>query len=86
FQSSGFPFTRMADLAETAVVIPAGASAEEISLLLDLLGRFGESTGLPASGVSVTQGDSDAELEDKDLLVLATGSNQSLLERWADWL
>ena len=86
FQSSGFPFTRMADLAETAVVIPAGASAEEISLLLDLLGRFGESTGLPASGVSVTQGDSDAELEDKDLLVLATGSNQPLLERWADWL
>ncbi|MDX5372044.1 MAG: cellulose biosynthesis cyclic di-GMP-binding regulatory protein BcsB [Pseudomonadaceae bacterium] len=86
FQSSGFPFTRMADLAETAVVIPAGASAEEISLLLDLLGRFGESTGLPASGVSVTQGDNDAELEDKDLLVLATGSNQPLLERWADWL
>jgi hypothetical protein len=86
FQSSGFPFTRMADLADTAVVIPAGASAEEISLLLDLLGRFGESTGLPASGVSVTQGDSDAELEDKDLLVLATGSNQPLLQRWADWL
>lgn len=86
FQSSGFPFTRMADLAETAVVIPAGASAEEISLLLDLLGRFGDSTGLPASGVSVTQGDNDAELEDKDLLVLATGSNQPLLEHWADWL
>lgn len=86
FQSSGFPFTRMADLAETAVVIPASASAEEISLLLDVLGRFGESTGLPASGVSVTQGEDDADLEDKDLLVLATGSNQPLLERWADSL
>ncbi|MEO4045958.1 cellulose biosynthesis cyclic di-GMP-binding regulatory protein BcsB [Pseudomonas sp. CAU 1711] len=86
FQNSGFPFTRMADLSETAVVVPANASAEEVSLLLDLLGRFGESTGLPASAVTVTQGEQDAELEDKDLLILATGSNQPLLTRWADWL
>lgn len=86
FQNSGFPFTRMADLSETAVVVPANASAEEVSLLLDLLGRFGESTGLPASAVTVTQGEQDAELEDKDLLILATGSNQPLLKRWAEWL
>jgi hypothetical protein len=86
FQSSGFPFTRMADLADTAVVMAANASAEEITLLLDLLGRFGESTGLPASAVTVTQGANDAELQNKDLLVLATGDNQPLLQRWADRL
>ncbi|KOG93492.1 hypothetical protein AL345_19560 [Aeromonas caviae] len=86
FQSSGFPFTRMADLSETAVVMPVAAAVEEISLYLDVMGRFGDSTGLPASAVSVTQGDQDEFLEGKDLLVLASGSNQPLLQRWADRL
>lgn len=86
FQNSGFPFTRMADLAETAVVIPSAAGVEELALYLDVLGRFGESTGLPATAVSVTQGDEDAPLEGKDLLVLASGGNQPLLQRWSDLL
>ena len=86
FQNSGFPFTRMADLAETAVVMPSAAGVEELTLYLDVLGRFGESTGLPATAVSVTQGDEDAPLEGKDLLVLASGGNQPLLQRWSDLL
>ena len=86
FQSSGFPFTRMADLAETAVVMPESASAEELSFYLDLLGRFGESTGLPATAVSVTQGDDDSLLKDKDLVILAAAGNQPLLQRWANLL
>ncbi len=86
FQSSGFPFTRMADLAETAVVMPDAAGVEEFSLYLDVLGRFGDSTGLPATSVSVVQGDQDEPLEGKDLLVLASGGNQPLLQRWADLL
>lgn len=86
FQSSGFPFTRMADLAETAVVMPDAAGVEEFSLYLDVLGRFGDSTGLPATGVSVVPGDQDEPLEGKDLLVLASGGNQPLLQRWADLL
>jgi hypothetical protein len=84
FHSSGFPFTRMADLSETAVVMPSAAGVEDFSLYLNLLGRFGDSTGLPATAVSVTQGDDDATLEGKDLLVLASGGNQPLLQRWAD--
>lgn len=86
FQSSGFPFTRMADLSETAVVVPSTAGVQELSLFLELLGRFGESTGLPASGVTVTAGDDDSQMEDKDLLILAAAGNQPLLQRWADQL
>ncbi len=86
FQSSGFPFTRMADLAETAVVMPENAGAEEFSLYLDVLGRFGDSTGLPTTAVTVTQGVDDAQLKDKDLLILAAAGNQPLLQRWADKL
>jgi hypothetical protein len=86
FQSSGFPFTRLADLSETAVVLSDAASPEELSLYLDVLGRFGDSTGYPALAVTVAQADQQASLQGKDLLVLAAGDQQPLLQRWADRL
>jgi len=86
FQSSGFPFTRMADLSETAVVMPNATSAADVSAMLDILGRFGESTGLPATGVSIVSAADEAALRGKDLLVIGSGANQPLLERWAQYL
>ncbi|MDZ3994393.1 cellulose biosynthesis cyclic di-GMP-binding regulatory protein BcsB [Pseudomonas sp. Teo4] len=86
FRDSGFPFTRMADLSETAVVMPDGYGAAEVSAVLDVLGRFGDSTGLPATAVSVVQAGDDAALRGKDLLVFASGGNQPLLQRWAEHL
>lgn len=86
FQDSGFPFTRMADLSETAVVMPSSAGVADISAMLDVLGRFGNSTGLPATGLSVVQADDDTVLRDRDLLVIGSGSNQPLLQRWAQYL
>lgn len=86
FRDSGFPFTRMADLSETAVVIPDGYGAAEVSAVLDVLGHFGDSTGLPATAVSVVQAGDDDVLRGKDLLVFASGGNQPLLQRWAEHL
>ncbi len=86
FRDSGFPFTRMADLSETAVVMPDGYGAAEVSAVLDVLGHFGDSTGLPATAVSVVQAGDDAGLRGKDLLVFASGGNQPLLQRWAEHL
>ena len=86
FQSSGFPFTRMADLSETAVVVAPSVSLEELSLFLDVMGRFGESTGLPASAFTVSQGEDDSLLDGKDILLIATAGNQPLLQRWAEYL
>ncbi|MDE1167867.1 MAG: cellulose biosynthesis cyclic di-GMP-binding regulatory protein BcsB [Pseudomonas sp.] len=82
FKDSGFPFTRLADLSETAVVLPEHPSPAELGAYLTVLGRFGESTGYPATGVSVVQADPLARLRDKDLLVLATAVDQPLLEQW----
>ncbi|WP_349617975.1 cellulose biosynthesis cyclic di-GMP-binding regulatory protein BcsB [Azotobacter salinestris] len=56
FVGAGFPFTRMADLSETAVLLPGTPREEEIEAMLGLLGRFGESTGYPALGVEVLVG------------------------------
>ena len=53
FVSVGFPFTEYADLSRTVVVLPDRPSAQDIEALLTLMGRMGESTGLPATGVRI---------------------------------
>ena len=83
FNDSGFPFTKMADLSQTAVVLPNNAGPAEFSAYLNVLGRFSESTGYPATAVTVVRPDQAAAQADKDLLVIASGDNQPLLKQWA---
>ncbi|MBN3862442.1 cellulose biosynthesis cyclic di-GMP-binding regulatory protein BcsB [Pseudomonas frederiksbergensis] len=82
FKDSGFPFTRMADLSETSVILPDDPGPDDLGAYLTLLGRFGESTGYPATGVKVVNADQIAEQRDRDLLVLASGNNQPLQDQW----
>lgn len=83
FKDSGFPFTRLADLSETAVILPDAPSAAEIDSYLNVLGRFGSSTGYPATAVTVARAGEVEGLADKDLLLIASGADQPLLQRWA---
>ncbi|WP_245002033.1 cellulose biosynthesis cyclic di-GMP-binding regulatory protein BcsB [Cupriavidus pinatubonensis] len=84
FGNSGFPFTRMADLSETAVVLPSEPSTEDYSAYLTLMGRMGESTGYPATGVKIAAPTDVQQAGDRDLLVIGTAQNQPLLSQWAD--
>lgn len=86
FREAGFPFTRMADLSETAVIMPNNISPQDVSAFLTVLGRFGHSTGYPAIGVQVLSAAQAGVAADKDLLVFASGNNQPLLTQWADRL
>ncbi|OAI84779.1 cellulose biosynthesis cyclic di-GMP-binding regulatory protein BcsB [Pseudomonas putida] len=86
FKDSGFPFTRMADLSQTAVILPDNAGPADWDAYLTVLGRFGDSTGYPATAVRVAQADDIAQFADKDLLVLASAHNQPLLTQWAEHL
>lgn len=86
FKDSGFPFTRMADLSQTAVVLPDDPGTGDISAYLNVLGHFGLSTGYPATGVIVAQAAQVSALADRDLLIFASGNNQPLLQQWADRL
>jgi hypothetical protein len=83
FANSGFPFTRMADLSETAVVLPNDADSSDYSLYLLEMGRMGASTGYPATGVTVTTADQVDQFADKDLLIFGAPGRQPLLQRWA---
>lgn len=85
FGNSGFPFTRFADLAESAVVLPASPELDDYSAYLTLMGLMGSVTGYPAHAVTVVVGSTGIKaVADKDLLVLASGANSPLLTQWAE--
>jgi cellulose synthase operon protein B len=86
FSTAGFPFTKFADLAQTAVVMPDVPGTDDVSVMLTLLGRMGESTGYPATQVSVVGPQQESALKGKDLLLIGTAPNQGLLEKWGDKL
>ena len=83
FANSGFPFTRMADLSETAAVLPNDADSSDYSLYLLEMGRMGASTGYPVTGVTVTNADNVDQYASKDLLIFGAPGHQPLLQRWA---
>jgi cellulose synthase (UDP-forming)/cellulose synthase operon protein B len=85
FVNSGFPFTRMADLSDTAAVLPPQPSAVELSAFLGLMGHFGSLTFQPVNRLTVVRTGDAASMPDKDLLVVSTlghlGPAASLFER-----
>ena len=83
FGNAGFPFTRMADLSESAVVMPDKLGVNEYAAYLGLMGIMGRVTGYPALGVTVAQAAQVDQLADKDLLVISSGENQPLVKQWA---
>jgi cellulose synthase (UDP-forming) len=72
FVNSGFPFTRMADLSETAVVVPDRLNGVEISSFLNLMGRIGALTGYPPVRMTVIRPDAIGSMPNKDFLVIGT--------------
>lgn len=86
FSNIGFPFTRMADLSETAVVLPERPNADEIGLYLTLMGRMGESTAYPALRHVVVSATDITKVASRDLIVIGSATNQSLMTQWADHL
>ncbi|MBV1796703.1 UDP-forming cellulose synthase catalytic subunit [Siccirubricoccus sp. G192] len=72
FASAGFPFTRMADLSGTAVVLPERPNPVEISAMLNLVGRLAAIVGHPATGLVVSGPSGLREAAERDLIVLGT--------------
>ncbi|HTI01969.1 MAG TPA: UDP-forming cellulose synthase catalytic subunit [Acidisoma sp.] len=72
FVSSGFPFTRMADLSDTAVVLPDTPASGEISAYLRLMGRFGYWTGYPVLNLSVARPEEEPSIKTRNILVMGT--------------
>ncbi len=72
FANAGFPFSRMADLSETLVVLPADPTPGQLTTLLDSLGSVGAQTGLPAVNVTLTNDGSQIQNKDADIMIIGT--------------
>jgi hypothetical protein len=86
FATSGFPFTKFADLSQTVVVMPDHPSIYDIETMLSLLGRMGESTGYPATQFKVANPNDSNLFKDADLLVIGSSLKQGQLAKWGDQL
>lgn len=86
FVQAGFPFTRLADLSGTAVILPDTPSLEELSLYLGMAGRFGAQTGQAGLRVMVVPSSQVEQAREKELLVIGSPTDQPLLARWSDQL
>jgi cellulose synthase (UDP-forming) len=75
FANAGFPFTQLADMSATTLVLPAAPSPEEISLYLNLMSHFGTQTGYPALRVTVA-GPNAVISKTYDYLILGTIADQ----------
>lgn len=83
FANAGFPFTRYADLAETAVVLPDAADRAALEELFFLLGRLGRQTGAAALQYRLLDTTEALAAKDSDLLILTGSKSNELLEHWA---
>ncbi len=81
FANAGYPFTRMADLSETAVVLPDVPATDEIEMYLTLMGHFGAQSGYPVLNVSTVKAEGMMADKKKDYIVLGTVDDQPAIAR-----
>lgn len=68
FANSGFPFSRLADLSETVIVMPEQPNEAQVSTLLGALSLIGSQTGYPAYRADIVHDWNTAAGRDADLL------------------
>ncbi|MGN6316363.1 cellulose biosynthesis cyclic di-GMP-binding regulatory protein BcsB [Trinickia sp.] len=89
FANSGFPFTRYADLSQTAVVLPEHPAPEDLDAYLTVLGHMGQWTGFPALRVQVVRpaqvprARQTPHESGKDLLVIGDSGSGVLPAAWS---
>ncbi len=72
FANAGFPFSRMADLSETLVLVPPKPAPSQLTTLLNAVGNIGAQVGYPAVGINITDDWSQAKDKDADVLIIGT--------------
>ena len=86
YASSGFPFTRVPDLAQTSVVLPNQPTGDDIQMFLTALGRMSASTGYPGTRFQLLPAARIAQARDTDILLIAQGDRDGLLAQWQQHL
>ncbi|MCP1106183.1 cellulose biosynthesis cyclic di-GMP-binding regulatory protein BcsB [Serratia nevei] len=72
FANAGFPFSRLADLSQTLVLVNQKPQPAQVSALLNALGVVGAQTGYPALAFTLSDDWSQAKDRDDDILLVGT--------------
>lgn len=86
FGSSGFPFTRLADLSQTSVVMSAEPGLAEIETYLAALGRMGAATGYPGTRFRLLTSAQLAQAQGSDILLVSQADRDGVLAQWKQHL
>lgn len=70
--NAGFPFSRLADLSQTLVLVNQKPQPAQVSALLNALGVIGAQTGYPALAFTLSDDWSQATDRDDDILMVGT--------------
>lgn len=72
FTQSGYPFSRLADLSETLILVNKNSNAAQISTLLNVVGIIGSKTGYPVISMRISDDWADAQTKDVDILMIGS--------------
>ncbi|RJF87933.1 glycosyltransferase [Oleomonas cavernae] len=73
FAGAGYPFTRLADLSETVVILREQATAPEIETFLVLMGRAADATGNIATKLTILRNTKDvSRMLGRDVLIIGS--------------
>jgi cellulose synthase (UDP-forming) len=82
FADGGLPFTRLADLADTGVILPEHLTPNAVEAFLAIMGRIGNFTGYPAERVRIGRAEDVGSMADRNLIVIGSAGDQPLLAQW----
>lgn len=82
FANSGYPFTKYADLAQTAIVLPTQPTATDIQTYLTAVARMASSTGYAGTRFALLAPAQIREAGNRDILLIAHGDSDGLLQQW----
>ncbi|MBY0412037.1 MAG: cellulose biosynthesis cyclic di-GMP-binding regulatory protein BcsB, partial [Burkholderiaceae bacterium] len=86
YANSGFPFTRVPDLAQTSIILPNQPTTADIGVFLTAVGRMSSSTGYPGTRFQLLRAADASKAGDTDILVISEADSDGLLEKWKSHL
>ncbi|MFT4047662.1 MAG: cellulose biosynthesis cyclic di-GMP-binding regulatory protein BcsB [Solimonas sp.] len=82
FADGAYPFSRLSDLADTAIVLPSAPNESDVSAALIAMGHIGRWTRDAASRVAVATLDTLDAVKDRDLLIVGRLDRLALPDDW----
>ncbi|MFC4308383.1 cellulose biosynthesis cyclic di-GMP-binding regulatory protein BcsB [Steroidobacter flavus] len=82
FANAGYPFTRLADLSETVIVLSDTTQVSALEQLFFLLGRMGRHTGAVALSYELLNAEQAKQAKNADVLILSGEGAAPLLTEW----